>query len=312
MNMKNEVFYSVVIPVHNEEKNILELYKRLTNVLTSLNKPYEIIYVNDGSIDNSLNILHKVASSDKKVKIVDLSRNFGHQIAISAGISFASGKATIIMDGDLQDPPSVILEFIKKWEEGFSVVYGIRRKRKESLLKRICYFVFYRIQERIAKIKIPLDAGDFCLMDKKVIDILKKMPERNRFIRGIRSWIGFSQAGIKYERDFRFQGKPKYNLKKLLRLALDGIYSFSDIPLKISLIFGSFISILCFIFSIYIIYQRLVYGTSVYGIATIAVSILFLGGIQLIAVGVIGEYIGRIYDEVKQRPIFIVKQLINL
>ncbi len=312
MNMKNEIFYSVVIPVHNEEKNILELYKRLTNVLTSPNKLYEIIYVNDGSTDSSLNILHKIASSDKRVKVVDLSRNFGHQIAISAGISFASGKATIIMDGDLQDPPSAIPEFIKKWEEGFSVVYGIRRKRKESLLKRICYFVFYRIQKKMAKIKIPLDAGDFCLMDKKVIDILKKMPERNRFIRGIRSWIGFPQVGIEYERDFRFHGKPKYNLRKLLRLAFDGIYSFSDIPLKISLIFGFFISTLCFIFTIYIIYQRLVYGTSAYGIATIAVSILFLGGIQLIAVGVIGEYIGRIYDEVRQRPIFIVKQLINL
>ena len=246
------------------------------------------------------------------MKIVDLSRNFGHQTAISAGISFASGKAAIIMDADLQDPPSVIPEFIKRWEDGFYVVYGIRRKRKESFFKRSCYFIFYRIQEKMAKISIPLDAGDFCLMDKKVVDILKKMPERNRFIRGIRSWIGFPQIGIEYERDSRFGGKPKYSLRKLIRLAFDGIYSFSDIPLKISLIFGSFISILCFVFILYIIYQRLFYGTSIYGIATISVSILFLGGIQLIAIGVIGEYIGRIYDEVKQRPIFIIKQIVNL
>lgn len=310
--MDNDIFCSVVIPVHNEEKNIMELYARLTRVLFSLNKPYEIIYVNDGSTDTSIDILHKIARSDKQVKIVDLSRNFGHQTAISAGISFASGKAAIIMDADLQDPPSVIPEFIKRWEDGFYVVYGIRRKRKESFFKRSCYFIFYRIQEKMAKISIPLDAGDFCLMDKKVVDILKKMPERNRFIRGIRSWIGFPQIGIEYERDSRFGGKPKYSLRKLIRLAFDGIYSFSDIPLKISLIFGSFISILCFVFILYIIYQRLFYGTSIYGIATISVSILFLGGIQLIAIGVIGEYIGRIYDEVKQRPIFIIKQIVNL
>ncbi len=310
--MHNEIFYSVVVPIYDEEKNITELYSRLTQVLAGLNKPYEIIYVNDGSVDNSINILHKISDSDKKVKVVDLSRNFGHQIAISAGISFASGKAVIVMDGDLQDPPSVIPEFIRKWEEGFSVVYGIRKKRKESLFKRACYFIFYRIQEKISKIKIPLDAGDFCLMDKKVSDILKKMPERNRFVRGIRSWIGFPQAGVEYERDSRFMGKPKYSMRKLIRLAFDGIYAFSDIPLKIFLIFGFFVSFLCFIFILYIIYLRLAYGTSVYGIATITVSILFLGGIQLIAIGVIGEYIGRIYDEVKQRPVFVVKELINL
>lgn len=310
--MDNDIFYSVVIPVHNEENNILELYTRLTRVLDSLHKPYEIIYVNDGSTDTSIAVLRKIADSDKQAKIVDLSRNFGHQTAISAGISFVSGKAAIIMDADLQDPPSVIPEFIKRWESGFFVVYGIRRKRKESFLKRSCYFVFYRIQEKMAKIRIPLDAGDFCLMDKKIVDILRKMPERNRFIRGIRSWIGFPQIGVEYERDFRFGGKPKYSMRKLIRLAFDGIYSFSDIPLKISLIFGSFISVLCFVFILCIIYQRLVYGTSIYGIATISVSILFLGGIQLIAIGVIGEYIGRIYDEVKQRPIFIIKQIVNL
>lgn len=309
--MNDEIFCSVVIPVHNEEKNIAELCSRLTGVLAALNKPYEIIYVNDGSTDSSADILHKISALDKKVKIVDFSRNFGHQIAISAGISYASGNVTVVMDGDLQDSPALIPEFVKKWEEGFFVVYGIRKKRKEAFFKRACYFIFYRIQEKIAKIKIPLDAGDFCLMDKKITDILKKMPERNRFVRGIRSWIGFSQIGIEYERDPRFCGKPKYGLRKLMRLAFDGIYSFSDIPLKISLIFGFTISAFCFAFIIYIICQRLIYGTSAYGITTAIVSMLFLGGIQLIAIGVIGEYIGRIYDEVKQRPIFIVKQLIN-
>jgi len=312
MNINTETYLSVVIPIHNEEKNVPELYARLSVVLKALNNPYEIICVNDGSSDSSLNLLNKIADGDKKLKIVDLSRNFGHQTAISAGISFASGQATVVMDGDLQDPPSVIPAFIKKWEEGFFVVYGIRRKRKEPLLKRMCYFVFYRIQKKMAKIKIPLDSGDFCLMDKKITDILKKMPERNRFVRGIRSWVGFSQIGIEYERDSRFSGKPKYTLRKLLRLAFDGIYSFSDVPLKMSLIVGTFVSGLCFIFIIYIVYQRLAHGTSVYGIATTLVSILFLGGIQLIAIGIIGEYIGRIYDEVKQRPVFIVKELINL
>lgn len=312
MNSNTEIYLSVVIPIHDEEKNIPELYSRLSRVLTALNKPYEIICVNDGSTDSSLSLLNKIAGGDKKLKIVDLSRNFGHQTAISAGISFASGQATVVMDGDLQDSPSVIPAFIKKWEEGFPVVYGIRIKRKESLQKRMCYFIFYRIQEKMAKIKIPLDSGDFCLMDKKITDILKKMPERNRFVRGIRSWIGFSQTGIEYERDSRFGGKPKYTPSKLLRLAFDGIYSFSDVPLKMSLVVGTFVSGLCFVFIIYIIYQRFAYGTSVYGIATTLVSILFLGGIQLIAIGIIGEYIGRIYDEVKQRPIFIVKELVNL
>ncbi|MDP2905306.1 MAG: glycosyltransferase family 2 protein [Candidatus Omnitrophota bacterium] len=310
--MDDLTYCSVVVPIYNEEKNIPELHARLAKVMGSLNKPYEIIYVNDGSVDGSSGLLGKIAALDKNVKIVELSRNFGHQAAVSAGIWYTKGEATIILDADLQDPPALIPEFIKKWQEGYNVVYGIRRKRKESFLKRSCYFIFYRIQEKTAKIKIPLDAGDFCLIDKKVSDILKNMPERNRFIRGMRSWVGFSQAGVEYDRDARFSGKPKYGFRKLMRLAFDGIYSFSDIPLKMSLIAGFFISLMCFLFIIYIVYQRIVHGTSAYGIATIAVSILFLGGIQLIAIGVIGEYIGRIYDEVKQRPVFIVKNLINL
>ena len=312
MKLDSNIHCSVVIPVFNEKENIEELYTRLTHVLVGITLQYEIIYVNDGSTDNSIEILRKISDSDRKVKVVDLSRNFGHQIAISAGISYSVGDVTVSMDGDLQDSPSAIPEFIKKWKEGFFVVYGIRRKRKESLLKRVCYHFFYRLQGKLTNINIPFDAGDFCLMDKKVVDVLKKMPERNRFIRGIRSWVGYPQIGIEIERDIRFDGEPKYNFKSLVKLAFDGIFSFSDIPLKMSAITGFCISVFCFFYIGYIAFQRVVHGTTVYGISTIIVLVLFLGGIQLIAIGIIGEYIGRIYDEVKQRPVFVIKELINL
>ncbi|MDD4979776.1 MAG: glycosyltransferase family 2 protein [Candidatus Omnitrophica bacterium] len=303
---------SVVIPFYNEQENIDELYRRLISIFNKHNNyNFEIIAVNDGSKDDTLNRLKNYKLKDKRIKIVDLSRNFGHQIAISAGISFSKGNAVVILDADLQDPPELIPEFINKWREGFEVVYGIREKRKENIFKKVCYYLFYRILQSISHVNIPLDSGDCCLMDKKVVDILRNIPERNRFIRGIRSWIGYRQVGIRYERGCRYAGQPKYTILKLIKLALDGAISFSHFPLRVSSLLGILISIISFLIGIILIIKRLIYGSLVYGLTSIIVSVLFIGGIQLIAIGIIGEYIGRIYDETKQRPIFIVKEVIE-
>ena len=303
--------YSIVIPIYNEEENLPELYNRLTDVMTSLQEPYEVIFVDDGSKDNSLNIMREMHQRDKRIKTISLSRNFGHQIAISAGIEYARGKAVIVMDGDLQDPPEVLPPFIQKWKEGWDAVYAIRRKRKENLLKRAAYAIFYRLLKKISSIDIPLDSGDFSIMDRKIVDILKSMPERTRFVRGIRTWVGFKQVGLEYERDKRFAGKPKYNFKKLVKLALDGLISFSYVPLKLAVSFGFVISGVSFLGAIATLFQRLFTDTTVPGYATTVISILFLGGIQLITIGILGEYIGRIYDEVKQRPLYIIQEIIG-
>lgn len=310
MILKNTLI-SIVIPFYNEGENVDELCKRITSVLKHNEYNYEIIAVNDGSSDNTLSKLKNYKLKEDRLKIIDLSRNFGHQIAISAGISFSRGDAVVILDADLQDPPEVIPAFIEKWKEGFEVVYGIREKRKENIFKKACYFLFYRILKNISSIYIPLDSGDFCLMDKKVVDILKNITERNRFIRGIRSWVGFRQVGVKYERACRRGGSSKYSFLKLIKLALDGAFSFSYLPLRASSLLGILISIGSFLCGIFLIVKRFIFGAQVYGLTSIIVSILFIGGIQLISIGIIGEYIGRIYEETKQRPIFIVKELIE-
>jgi dolichol-phosphate mannosyltransferase len=302
---------SIILPFYNEEEIVDELYGRLVKVFENNENDFEVIAVNDGSKDATFKKLKEYALKDKRLRVIDFSRNFGHQIAISAGISFSNGAAAIIIDADLQDPPELIPELIKKWKEGYEVVYGVREKRKEGIFKRICYSLFYKVLRSVANIDIPLDSGDFCLMDKKVVDILKNIPERNRFIRGIRCWIGFRQIGFKYERDVRYAGVPKYTFIKLIKLAFDGIVSFSHFPLRIASTFGFLISIITFLIGLFLIIKRLVYGTQVYGLTTIIIAVLFLGGIQLVTIGIIGEYIGRIYDEVKQRPIFIIKELVN-
>ncbi len=307
MDKKNSRF-SIVIPIYNEEMNIEELYNRLKKVQHLFTNPFEIIFTNDGSTDNSLYILKTLASSDKNVKIIDLSRNFGHQIAIKAGLSFATGDATIIMDGDLQDPPELVERLTKKWQEGYHVVYAIRKTRKERFLLRFLYTSFYRLLKMMSKISIPLDAGDFCLMDKKIVDILVAMPESNPFIRGLRSWAGYNQIGIEYDRQERFKGRAKYTFLKLLRLALDGILSFSDIPLRISAIFGFIISGVSILLIISLFIKRL----PVPGTTLIAVLVLFIGGVQLITIGILGEYMGRIYEESKKRPSFLIKEKINI
>ena len=234
---------SVVIPIYNEEENVSELYSRLVKVLDDKRIDFEILFVDDGSRDNSLQGLKEHEASDKRVIVIELARNFGHQVAITAGLDFSRGRGIVVMDADLQDPPEVLPEFIAKWREGYDVVYAIRERRKESWLKRTSYTTFYRLLRRVASIDIPLDAGDFCVMDRRVVDLLKSMPERSRFVRGIRSWVGLSQVGLPFERHARYAGTSKYTVGRLMFLALDGLISFSFVPLRIITVLGLSVSI---------------------------------------------------------------------
>jgi glycosyltransferase involved in cell wall biosynthesis len=307
----NQPTLSVVIPVYEEAENLQMLYDRLTRVLESSEPSYEIVFVDDGSRDRSMEILSGLADGDGRMTVVELARNFGHQVAISAGLDYAQGNAVIIMDADLQDPPEVLPQFIEKWREGHEVVYAIRAHRQESPLKRLAYATFYRVLQRIASIEIPLDAGDFCIMDRRVVDILVNMPERNRFVRGIRSWVGLDQVGLVYERHARYSGKPKFTFSRLVYLALDGLISFSYIPLRTISMLGFSVSILSILLAMVYVIQKLTVGLGPSGFATIIVAILFLAGIQLITMGVIGEYVGRIFEEVKRRPLYVVRQIIR-
>ncbi len=297
---------SVVLPVFNESDNLPELIRRLKAVLETLGETYEVIYVDDGSQDGSPGILRSMQTHDPCMRVVCLSRNFGHQAAISAGIDHARGDVIVVMDADLQDPPEEIPNLLAHWHQGYQVVYAVRHQRKEGLLKRSAYGFFYRSLHQVASVEIPLDAGDFCAIDRQVADVLRSMPERNRFIRGIRSWIGFRQIGVPYNRAARYAGKPKYSLFKLTRLALDGFFSFSYLPLRLASLLGLLVSIAGFVLAVWTIYKRLVLPEFPSGFATIVVGMMFLGGIQLLALGMIGEYVGRIFDEVKQRPLYVV------
>ena len=304
-------YLSLVIPVFNEAEIIATLCSRMVSALAHLTDEYEVIFVNDGSTDSSLQLLGAVAARNKRFRVIDLARNFGHQTAITAGLQYALGAAVIIMDADLQDPPELIPHFVEKWKEGFEIVYAVRAKRKEGLLKRALYKVFYRTLQKLANIDIPLDSGDFGLIDRRVVDIINKMPECNRFIRGLRSWAGFRQTGIPYDRDARFSGVPKYSFSKLFKLALDGLFSFSTIPLRLATAMGFIISGLSFL-GIFLYLYRFLTTPRVPGFTTLIIIVLFIGGVQLITVGILGEYIGRIYDETKQRPLFVVRETINI
>ncbi|NLG18639.1 MAG: glycosyltransferase family 2 protein [Fibrobacter sp.] len=306
---------SLIIPCYNEQEVLHKLYDRVTPVLEKTGDDYEVILIDDGSRDNSLSIMEEFHERNSKWKYLSFSRNFGHQTAVSAGIFYCSGDCAVIIDADLQDPPELIPDLICKWKEGFKVVYAVRKKRKEGIVKRFCYSAFYRLLAKSASISIPLDSGDFCLMDRVVLNRIKSMPESNRFIRGMRAWVGFKQIGIEYERDARAAGKPQYTFSKLLRLAFDGIFSFSTMPLRMTAVFGFIISFFSFIFAAYSLVQRIFadffmqYNFKlVPGFATTIVSIFFLGGVQLICLGVIGEYIGRVYDEVKRRPLWVISK----
>jgi len=260
----------------------------------------------------SENIINQLCVENQFVKLINLSRNFGHQIAITAGLKKSKGDVVVIMDGDLQDPPDVIPKLIEKWKDGYDVVYAIRQKRKENIFKRIAYFIFYRILKFLSDINIPLDSGDFSAIDRKVVDLMNKFPERNRFVRGIRSWVGFNQVGVKYERSFRFSGEPKYSYSKLFKLAYDGLISFSHRPLKIATILGVITTLLSFILIVYILFLNFFKNIDVRGWSSTNVVILFLGGVQLLMIGALGEYIARIYDEVRSRPNYIISYTKNI
>ena len=312
MDNVGSVMYSIVVPVYNEENVIKEFYNRTTAVLSSLKERYEIIFINDGSVDNSLTILRELHVEDSSVKVINFSRNFGHQMAITAGMDYSAGNAVIIMDSDLQDPPEVMAKLVEKWKEGYDVVYAVREARKgETLFKRVTATLFYRLIVKITNVSMQADVGDFRLMDKKVIDIFRTVRERHRFIRGLVFWVGFKQTGISYIRNERFAGETKYPFRKMLKFAIDGITSFSFLPLQLAMYAGVIISLMSFASGIYILCLRIITGRFIPGIAGILVSVLFLGGIQLLFLGLIGEYIGRMYDEIKQRPLYIVQEFLG-
>lgn len=304
--------FSVIVPMYNEEEVIGTTFERLKQVMDSLGERYELIFVNDGSKDCSADIIKQLAEQHQEVVLIDFSRNFGHQIAITAGMDYARGDAIIIIDADLQDPPEVILQMIDKWRDGYEVVYGKRVKRKgETWFKKATAKIFYRTLRALTNVDIPADTGDFRLIDRKVCDVLKGLKEKNRFVRGLVSWIGFRQTSVEFVREERFAGVTKYPLKRMLRFALDAITSFSYKPLKIASYIGFTISFFSFIYLVIVVYQRLFTNTTTAGWASIVAINLLFNGIILILLGVIGEYIGRIYDETKNRPLYIVRERIG-
>ncbi|MFM7408641.1 MAG: glycosyltransferase family 2 protein [Cuspidothrix sp.] len=306
----NQPIYSLVIPIYNEEENITEMYRRLHQVMEQLDGDVELILIDDGSRDRSLNMMRELHHRDNRVHYLSLARNFGHQIAVTAGLNFVQGKCIIVMDADLQDPPELILTMIDKWQEGYQVVYAQRISRQqEGWLKRFTAYLFYRILRRLAKVNIPVDTGDFCLMDRQVVDILNSMPERNRYIRGLRAWVGFQQTSVLFERKPRFAGDVKYTFAKSFSLAIDGIISFSTVPLRLATYLGIISATIAMIMIILVLYWRIFAPVShLIGYTLITISMFFLGSVQLICIGILGEYIGRIYEEVKGRPLYTLKE----
>ncbi len=298
---------SLIVPIYNEEAVIEELRDRLIPVLEPLGT-FEVILVNDGSTDRSAQMLDALCNSDSRFTALHFSRNFGHQAAVTAGLHAAKGDCAVIIDADLQDPPELIVEMMEKWHQEFDVVYAQRRARAgEGPLKRGTAFLFYRTLRKLTEVEIPPDAGDFCLLDRKVIDVLNSMPERNRYVRGLRAWVGFRQTAVEFDRAERFAGETKYPIRRMIALAFDGIFSLSKAPLRLAIYFGFLVSGISFLLGLFFIFEKIAgtFGT-VPGWASTIVVILFLGGIQLICIGAIGEYVGRSYDEAKQRPLYII------
>jgi dolichol-phosphate mannosyltransferase len=303
--------YSIVIPIFNERETLLVLCQRLKAVMDTLDATSEVILVDDGSSDGSFELLHEIHKSDPRFKVLQFSRNFGHQIAISAGMEHARGDAVILMDGDLQDPPEVIPEMVEKWKMGHEVVYAVKKSRQETWPKRFAFTLFYRVLNFLSAIRIPLDAGNFSLLDRRVVEVFREMPERNRYISGMRAWAGFRQIGIRYDRDPRLAGKPQMTVGRLIHRALDGIFSFSNIPMRLAAYVGVVAALVSFGGGIYVLYAKLFTDKAILGWASTILSVLFVGGIILITLGVIGEYISRIYEEVKKRPLYVVKERIG-
>lgn len=303
---------SVVVPCFNEEEVIHECHRRLSESMQDIGEPYELIFINDGSRDATPLLLQEIHQADPYVSVVMLSRNFGHQTAVSAGLANARGEAVIIIDADLQDPPEVIGEMVEVWKSGYEVVYGVRESREgETGFKLWTAKLFYRIISRMSDVEIPENAGDFRLMDRKALNALLAMPERHRLLRAMSSWVGFRQYALKYNRSARFAGSTKYPLKKMVSLALDGIVSFSTVPLRLVSVVGFFVAMVALVGILYSLGVRLFTHEWVRGWVTLFIAILFMGGVQMISLGVLGEYIGRIYTEMKQRPLYIVSQILT-
>lgn len=300
---------SIIIPIYNEAGNIQMLFERLSSVIREMHVDVEYVFVNDGSRDNSMELIKGLVGTNPEVRYLDFSRNFGHQIAVAAGLDYCTGNCAVIIDADLQDPPEMIMELYNKWKQGFEVVYAKRRSREgESFLKKFTAKLFYRTLKRITSIKIPVDTGDFRIIDRKVINVLKKMPEQQKFLRGQISWIGFRQTYIEYDREERHSGTSGYTYKKMLRFALDGITSFSNLPLRFATITGFVVSGIAFFFILYALYERLITRNYVPGWASLMLAVLFIGGVQLISIGIIGEYISRMSSNIRNRPLYILRE----
>jgi dolichol-phosphate mannosyltransferase len=304
------VLLSLVIPVYNEEATLDALFTTIRERLAGLDASYEVVLVDDGSRDRTSEMIAEMTRRDARFRSVHFSRNFGHQAAVTAGLHFARGSAVVVMDADLQDPPELLASMVARWREGYHVVYAQRVKRHaESALKRGIAFAYYRILQRLTDVQIPADTGDFCLMDRRVVDLLNRMPERNRYLRGLRAWLGFKQTAVQFERPPRYAGEPKYTFWKSLALGINGIVAFSKVPLRFATYLGMVASGLSVVLTVWAFYQRLVGGDTVRGWASTLVVILLLGGVQLLMIGVVGEYLSRIYDEVKQRPMYVIGEL---
>lgn len=301
--------FSVIAPIFNEAESMPELYRRVSEVMDSTGEPWELILIDDGSSDDSTRLMQELAKQDARVRPVIFARNFGHQIAVTAGLDYARGDAVVIIDSDLQDPPEVIPDLIAKWREGYEVVYAVRAEREgESWFKLWTASLFYRMIYRITDVKIPLDTGDFRLMDRKVVNVMKRMRERDRFLRGMSAWVGFKQVGVPYKRAARFAGSTKYPFKKMFRLAMNAITGFSYFPLQLATYIGFIAAGLSILLIPVVILIRLLTRIELTGQATTLVAVLFLGGVQLISLGILGEYLGRVYDEVRGRPLYVVSQ----
>ena len=303
-----KITYSIIAPIFNEKDNLSELHRRVSEVMDSTGETWELILVDDGSTDGSTDMIRELAKKDKRIRPVIFARNFGHQIAITAGWDYARGDAVVIIDADLQDPPEMIVEMAKKWREGYEVVYAVRTEREgESWFKLWTASVFYRLIYRITDVKIPLDTGDFRLMDRKVVNVLRQMREKHRFPRGMSAWVGFKQIGVEYKRAARIAGETKYPFRKMFRLAINAVTGFSYFPLQVATFFGFVSAGIAILAMPVVIYLRASGSQAFFGQATTLLAVLFLGGVQLICLGILGEYIGRLYDEAKDRPLYIVR-----
>lgn len=309
---KMQIEISIVVPLYNEEVAFPHLVERLDAIIEKAEFQIEVVLVDDGSEDNTALLMSQLSLSNVNYQSIFLSRNFGHQQAVSAGLTVAKGKdAVMIIDGDLQDPPELIFDFYKHLKDGYDIIYAVRQKRKEGFIKKACYYLFYRLQSRISNINIQIDSGDFCMMARKVVDIINTMPEESRYIRGLRSWVGFRQKSLHYDRDERIAGAPKYSFKMLFKLAYNGVFNFSEFPIKFITALGFFSVVLSLLYLSYTLFLKYVNGEVPTGFTGLLFAIIMFGGVQLLSLGIIGEYVLRIFFQVKERPLFIIKNKIE-